>query len=162
MRGLILVELLGHVAEWLRRGLSPTMSTIPVAAISLRSGCSARHETHQEAQILSSHTFPCISLTEVRASVSSSRGSLNVGAGLPTSGEGTSRGSSLSPIARKIPTITNMTSGSPKRQVLTTLVGSQLRSQYPYPVENLGMTKVSAAFCRIADMTQAIEHKGSR
>ncbi len=43
-----------------------------------------------------------------------------------------------------------MTSGSPKRQVLTTLVGSQLRSQYPYPVENLGMTKVSAAVSEAA------------
>jgi hypothetical protein len=58
--------------------------------------------------------------------------------------------------------MTNMASGNPKRQALTTAVDPQFRSQRPYPTEYLEITKVLAACYQIAVMTQAIEHKGGQ
>src|SRR5688572_16925093 len=73
------------------------------------SGCSSRHGAHHEAQTLSTHTLPFASPGENILSGCCRCGSLNSGAGLPMSGEGTSRGLSESPTpsittsARKMP-----------------------------------------------------------
>src|SRR5688500_5220728 len=61
------------------------------------SGCSSRHGARHEAQTLSTHTLPFASPGENILSGCCRCGSLNSGAGLPMSGEGTSRGLSESP-----------------------------------------------------------------
>ena len=62
-------------------------------------GCSTRHGGHHEAQTLRIHTWPSMSRSEKRLSGVISSGSSKAGAGLPISGEGTSRGLSRSPTA---------------------------------------------------------------
>jgi hypothetical protein len=78
-------------------------------------GCSWRQETHHEAQTLSSQTLPCRSFGENVASGWCSCGSVKAGAGLPISGEGTSRGLRLRPMARNTTSTMKMPSGSRKR-----------------------------------------------
>src|SRR5258706_7960525 len=63
-------------------------------------GCSTRQGGHQEAQTFMIQTFPAISFCENVLPGVASSGSSKAGAGLPISGEGTSRGSSLRPAAR--------------------------------------------------------------
>src|SRR5450830_248039 len=68
---------------------------------STRMGCSSRHATHQDAQVLSSQTLPSMSLLEKDCPGLSSTGVVNRGAGLSIKGEGISWGSRVSPMAKK-------------------------------------------------------------
>src|SRR6187402_2369559 len=87
------------------------MGTMRLRAMSTSSGCSMRHEAHQDAQTFSIHTLPFMSCG-VKASLgwcSCSR--RKGGAGLSMKGEGTVRGSRVSPIAKKIASARNTPSG---------------------------------------------------
>jgi hypothetical protein len=59
------------------------------------------HGAHHEAQTLRIHTLPSISFCEKVFSGCASSGNSKAGAGLPISGEGTSRGLSVSPTASR-------------------------------------------------------------
>src|SRR5690348_14377294 len=95
---------------------SPITGTTLAFARSIRSGCSTRHDTHQDAHTLSSHTWPRMSAVVSVLPGSCSCASANAGAGLPISGDGTSRGSRNSPTNRNATMTVKMASGSDQRR----------------------------------------------
>src|SRR3989338_10927382 len=81
----------------------------------MNTGCSFSQAVHHEAHALNSHTLPFMSCGENCLDGSCNCGSVNVGAALPTSGDGTSRGFSPNPTYMKAATIRKTTNGSMKR-----------------------------------------------
>src|SRR5208283_1076614 len=79
------------------------------------SGCSTRQDTHHDAHTLSNHTLPLRSAGPSVSPGACSLDSRNAGAGLPISGEGTSRGSRLKPTQRKVTRTTKMPKGMVQR-----------------------------------------------
>src|SRR5204863_7635964 len=88
-------------------------------ASSTSSGCSTRQDTHHEAHTFRSHTVPFKSPGPSVSFGACSLASANAGAGLPSNGEGTSRGSRLRPTQRKATRTTKIASGSDQRSDFT-------------------------------------------
>src|SRR3982750_3360691 len=76
------------------------MGTAPVRARSSNTGCSSRQDTHHDAHTLSNHTLPSMSFCVNGCCGFASCASWKAGAGLPTSGDGTSRGFRRRPMPR--------------------------------------------------------------
>src|SRR3569832_213675 len=87
------------------------MGASPVFAYWSYTGCSSRQDAHHEAQTLNSHTCPRRSAGPMCLSGACSSGSEKVGAGLSISGEGTSLGRRLRPIARNTASTTTTPRG---------------------------------------------------
>src|SRR5262245_17332658 len=95
--------------------LKPTIGTVVQFASPTSTGSSSRHGAHHDAQTFSSHTWPSMSSRANCFSGAWSWASRNAGAGLPTSGEGTSRGFRPRPTKRKPSSATKTASGMRKR-----------------------------------------------
>ena len=109
-----------HVRDDVSFQARPTTGARPRCAHWLSSGCSTSQAAHHDPQMLSSHTLPriCSGVQGGASGVPSSATGV-AGAGLPTRGEGTRRGSRSRPWSRNQPMAANTTSGRTKRRALT-------------------------------------------
>src|SRR5215472_1724489 len=98
------------------------MGTTFDAASRISRGCSSRHDTHHDAHTLSSHTFPLRSEFVSVCEGCCSCVSANDGAGLPMSGEGTSRGSRHSPTYKNATRMMKIANGIDQRTAFISIV----------------------------------------
>src|SRR3989338_9167792 len=109
-------------------------------AKSINTGCSPSQAVHHDAHTLSIHTLPFMSCGENCLDGSCNCGSVNAGAGLPTNGDGTSRGFNPSPTYMKAAIIMKTTNGSMKRIMMVyplSLIFRLCRLGLPPPVSLL-------------------------